>query len=132
MTTILETERLRLRQFNRFDLIALAEMVADEEQMTFYPKPKTKDEASDWIDRNLEFYENFGFGFWLIEPKRPEFLGYCGIRPLDLRGNLGNRARVAHSISLRVGEKLGMQEERTNVIDDYPAGIYAITASASR
>jgi len=87
MTAILETRRLKLREFQRDDLDELAAMVADEEQMRFYPGPRTRDEAWAWIGRNLSLYEEPGFGFWLVE-SRPtsEFLGYCGIRPLVLEG----------------------------------------------
>jgi RimJ/RimL family protein N-acetyltransferase len=86
MTAILETRRLRLREFHPDDLDRLAAMVADEEQMRFYVRPRTRDEACAWIDRNLSLYAEHGFGFWLIE-SRPtsEFLGYCGIRPLVLQ-----------------------------------------------
>jgi RimJ/RimL family protein N-acetyltransferase len=87
MPPILETARLRLREFTRRDLDALAEMVADEDQMTFYPRPKTRDEASAWIDHNIALYADRGFGFWLLESVHDEaFLGYCGIRPLMLEG----------------------------------------------
>jgi RimJ/RimL family protein N-acetyltransferase len=87
MTPIVETERLRLREFDHGDLDDLAAMVADEGQMAFYPRPKTRDEASAWISRNLSFYEEHGFGFWLIESRATSgFLGYCGIRPLALEG----------------------------------------------
>lgn len=87
MARILETERLWLREFTMKDLEALAEMVADEEQMAFYPRPRTTEEASAWIGRNLDFYQHLGFGFWLIQSTATSaFLGYCGIRPLDLNG----------------------------------------------
>lgn len=87
MITVLETERLRLREFKPRDLDPLAEMVADEEQMAFYPRPRTKAEVSAWIARNLDLYERVGFGFWLIEGiQTAAFLGYCGIRPLELDG----------------------------------------------
>ena len=56
MRPIVETERLRLREFGHADLDELAAMVADADQMTFYPRPKTRDEASAWIERNLDFY----------------------------------------------------------------------------
>jgi RimJ/RimL family protein N-acetyltransferase len=87
MTSIFETPRLRLREFAAGDLDELAAMVGDEEHMTFYPRPKTREEAGAWIDRNLVLYDECGFGFWLIE-SRPtsRFLGYCGIRPLALDG----------------------------------------------
>jgi RimJ/RimL family protein N-acetyltransferase len=87
MTPILETQRLRLREFSLDDLDHLAAMVADEDQMTFYPRPKTRDEASAWISRNLALYEECGFGFWLLESLETSgFIGYCGIRPVALQG----------------------------------------------
>jgi RimJ/RimL family protein N-acetyltransferase len=87
MTLILETQRLKLREFRQDDLDDLAAMVADEDQMGFYPRPKTRDEASAWISWNLALYKEYGFGFWFIESlATSSFLGYCGIRPLALEG----------------------------------------------
>jgi RimJ/RimL family protein N-acetyltransferase len=87
VTAILETRRLRLREFRPDDLDELAVMVADAEQMRFYPRTRTREEAAAWIDRNLSLYEKHGFGFWLLESLTTgEFLGYCGIRPLVLDG----------------------------------------------
>jgi RimJ/RimL family protein N-acetyltransferase len=81
------SERVRLREFRDSDLDALAAMVADDEQMTFYPQPKTRAEAAAWIRRNRGFYETHGFGSWLIELLPLwRFAGYCGIRPLELEG----------------------------------------------
>lgn len=81
------SERVRLREFRDSDLDALAAMVADAEQMTFYPRPKTRDEAAAWLRRNRAFYETHGFGTWLIELlPLSRFAGYCGIRPLELDG----------------------------------------------
>jgi RimJ/RimL family protein N-acetyltransferase len=79
------SERLRLRRFRDDDLDVLAAMVGDDEQMTFYPRPKTRDEAAAWIRRNTSLYATHGYGTWLIEalPDR-RFAGYCGIRPLEL------------------------------------------------
>ena len=87
MTPMFETQRLKLREFSQDDLDDLAGMVADEEQMRFYPRPKTRDEASAWISRNLALYKEGGFGFWFVESVSTSgFLGYCGIRPIDLEG----------------------------------------------
>jgi [ribosomal protein S5]-alanine N-acetyltransferase len=84
---ILNTRRLRVREFAAEDLDVLAAMVADEEQMRFYPRRRTRDEAWAWISRNLRLYEEHGFGFWLIESRSTSmFLGYCGIRPLVIEG----------------------------------------------
>jgi RimJ/RimL family protein N-acetyltransferase len=85
MRMILETPRLRLREFLLDDLDDLAAMVADEEQMRFYPATRTRAEAGAWIARNLSLYEEHRFGIWLIEARETSaFLGYCGIRPLEL------------------------------------------------
>jgi len=46
VTLILEKQRLKLREFSWNDLDDLAAMVADEDQMRFYPRPRTRDEAS--------------------------------------------------------------------------------------
>lgn len=87
MAPVLETERLKLREFARDDLDELAAIVGDEEQMTFYPRPKTRGEAFAWIDRNHALYKEYGFGFWCLESRATrEFVGYCGIRPLALEG----------------------------------------------
>jgi RimJ/RimL family protein N-acetyltransferase len=82
------TDRLELREFRADDLDELAELVADEEQMRFYPRPKTREEASRWIERNLDLYQELGFGFWLLACRATSaFVGYCGIRPLALDGS---------------------------------------------
>ena len=84
---ILKTQRLRSREFAAEDLDVLATMVADQQQMRFYPRRRTRDEALAWIGRNLRLYEEYGFGFWLIESRPTSmFLGYCGIRPLAIEG----------------------------------------------
>jgi RimJ/RimL family protein N-acetyltransferase len=164
--SFLETDRLKLREFSKGDLAELAAMVADEDQMAFYPRPKTRDEASAWLSQNLSLYEEYGFGSWFIESlSTSRFLGYCGIRPLTLGGaseteigwhtkktswNQGIATEAAtaardlafgrfrlprlvaiihpdHIASRRVAEKIGMQFQRTTIVDgDYPADIYTI------
>lgn len=87
MTTIAETDRLRLREFRADDLDELAAMVGDPEQMRFYAGIRTRPEAEAWLNRNVSLYSARGYGFWLVElADSGSFAGYCGIRPLDLRG----------------------------------------------
>jgi [ribosomal protein S5]-alanine N-acetyltransferase len=89
MTVILETRRTRLREFAESDLDTLAAMVADVDQMRFYARPKTRNEAAEWIKRNISLYERIGFGFWFIESaSASDFLGYCGIRPQEELGEI--------------------------------------------
>lgn len=87
MTTILETKRMRLREFTQQDLDDLAVMLADEEHMRFYSRPKTRAEAATWIDWNLDLYSRYGFGLWVMESKATEeFLGQCGLTPQTVDG----------------------------------------------
>jgi RimJ/RimL family protein N-acetyltransferase len=76
-----------LRELTEADLDVVATMMADVEQMSLYPRPRTREETKTWIGRNLELYEQRGFGFWLMEaPDIGIFLGYCGVRPIDIDG----------------------------------------------
>jgi RimJ/RimL family protein N-acetyltransferase len=87
MRQVLETPRLRLREFAEGDLDELAAMTADEEQMRFYPHVRTREEASDWLDRHIAMYGEHGYGFWVIEwSVDSRFAGYCGVRPFELDG----------------------------------------------
>lgn len=62
-------------------------MVADPEQMRFYPRSKSRDEVGVWLAWNLAFYEERGFGTWYLEPVFDSaFAGYFGLRPLLLAG----------------------------------------------
>ena len=84
---VIETTRLRLREFGAEDLDRVASIFDDAEQMRFYPRTRTREEAWEWLARNRSFYDDHGYGFWLVEDRgTSDFLGYCGIRPLDLDG----------------------------------------------
>ena len=101
IASALASDRLRLREFRDDDLDVLAAMVGDDEQMTFYPRPKTRDEAAAWIRLNRELYATRGFGTWLIEVlPHARFAGYCGIRPLELERVSGDRDRLARPQAL--------------------------------
>lgn len=87
MTTLLETRRVRLRQYRHDDLDELAAMFADEETMRYYPRPKTREEALAWIEWSLELYAEHGFGLWVMESTSTSaFLGDCGLTPQMVEG----------------------------------------------
>ncbi|MGH7883008.1 MAG: GNAT family N-acetyltransferase, partial [Candidatus Dormibacteraceae bacterium] len=85
--TILETERLLLRELRATDLEDMAELLGDPEGMQHYPRPKTRDEAQQWIDWNLGLYAMRGFGLWAVLLKSTgEFVGDCGLTPQEVEG----------------------------------------------
>jgi len=78
--TILETERLLLREFVPSDADALALVLSDPETMKYYPAPIDRDGIQRWIERNLRRYAEDGVGLWAMVLKATgEMLGDCGI-----------------------------------------------------
>lgn len=87
MGTVLETKRLRLREYVHEDLDELAAMFSDEELMRFYSDTKSRDESLAWIDWNLALYKENGFGLWVVEfLENSEFVGDCGLTPQTVQG----------------------------------------------
>jgi ribosomal-protein-alanine N-acetyltransferase len=85
--TTIETERLVLRPFRQDDLDDLFAILGDAETMRFYPRPYTREEVEGWIRRNLERFEESGWGLWAILDKgTDEFLGDCGVTDQDVEG----------------------------------------------
>jgi RimJ/RimL family protein N-acetyltransferase len=73
------TPRLRFREMTHDDLDDLAALLGDPEIMTYYPAPKTRDEALGWINWNITNYATYGHGLWIIETHDGEFVGDCGL-----------------------------------------------------
>lgn len=80
------TERLRFREMGPADLDAMAALLGDPEVMRFYPAPKTRDEAADWIAWNQRNYDEHGHGLWIVETHDGEFLGDCGLTYQPVNG----------------------------------------------
>jgi RimJ/RimL family protein N-acetyltransferase len=77
---VLTTSRLTLREMTDADLDDLAALLGDEEVMRYYPRPKTRSEAGDWITRNQRRYHELGFGLWIMNLRSSgEFVGDCGL-----------------------------------------------------
>jgi ribosomal-protein-alanine N-acetyltransferase len=80
VTTILETDRLKLREFDASDRDPYAAMIGDPETMRYYPRPYSPEEAGNFIYGNRARYRAHGFGVWVIEEKGSgTFLGDCGL-----------------------------------------------------
>ncbi|HXH76862.1 GNAT family N-acetyltransferase [Nocardioides sp.] len=71
--------RLTFRRMTASDLGVMADLLGSAEVMRFYPRPKTREEAKQWIEWTLENYARDGFGLWVIEDDSGEFLGDCGL-----------------------------------------------------
>ena len=83
----LETERLRLRTYRTQDVDDLAPMFADPEHMRFYPAPFDRERTVAWIARQLERYQQDGFGLWVAEHRSSGgFVGTVGPALQEVEG----------------------------------------------
>lgn len=77
---VLTTRRLILREMTGGDLDDMAALLGDPEVMRYYPRPRSRAEAQEWIDWNLRLYRDYGFGLWAVELRDTgEFVGDCGL-----------------------------------------------------
>ena len=84
--TILETERLSLRELEPDDVDHLAEVLTDPVAMRHYTVPFDRERVSAWIDWARTSYAEHGFGLWaVIRRSDGRFLGDCGpmLQPVE-------------------------------------------------
>jgi len=87
MKIILETDRLYLREFVENDFIDLCEILQDKNVMYAYEHSFSEEEVKNWYNKNIERYNENGFGLWaVIHKETKEFLGQCGLTIQDLNG----------------------------------------------
>jgi len=78
--SVLQTQRLSLREFEFEDVDALATILSDAETMRYYPMPFDRTAVADWIQRNRTRYANDGYGLWaMILKSTCELIGDCGL-----------------------------------------------------
>lgn len=66
----------------------MSALLGDPAVMTFYPAPKSRMEAAQWIAWNELNYSGHGYGLWIVETHDGEFLGDCGLTWQDVNGQL--------------------------------------------
>lgn len=87
MKQILEASRLILREMESSDLDFIAEMLGNAEVMRYWPKCYSREEAEEWLLRQLERYLKDGYGYWLVlkkETKQP--VGQVGLLSMKIDG----------------------------------------------
>ncbi|HYE79881.1 MAG TPA: GNAT family N-acetyltransferase [bacterium] len=89
MSTILETDRLLLRQLTWDDLDPLAEAYADPETMRYIGagEVRSREETAASLERMVAGYAQWGYGLWATIYK-PEgiWVGRCGIIRWEIEG----------------------------------------------
>jgi RimJ/RimL family protein N-acetyltransferase len=81
-----EATRLVFRDMAPDDLDDMAALLGDPEVMTYYPRPKARQDAAQWIDWNRGLYRTRGYGLWLLTTAEGDFVGDCGLTPQVVDG----------------------------------------------
>ena len=77
---VLETQRLVLRRMEEADLPALRKILQDADVMYAYEHAFSEEETVSWLNRQLERYQQHGFGLWAVVLKENgEMIGQCGL-----------------------------------------------------
>ncbi len=112
--TVLETERLILRQLTRDDLDALAAIYSDAEVRKYFPEGTlTRDETREELEWIIDvYYGQYGFGLWAtIEKATGAFIGRCGLLPWTIDGRA--EVEVAYLLARPYwGQGLGTEAAR--------------------
>jgi ribosomal-protein-alanine N-acetyltransferase len=78
---ILRTARLDLRQWSDADRAPFADLNADPEVMEHYPRPLTRDESDQLLDRLAARIREQGFGLWAAGRRSDgQLLGFVGLQ----------------------------------------------------
>ena len=103
-----ESERLTFRKLTKNDIESWSEFFENNDRLNFLGIPdisKDKNEiAAEWIERQLERYENEGFGHLAaIEKSNGEFIGMGGILPRIVLEQ--NEFEIAYSLKPKFWKK---------------------------
>lgn len=80
LNMIIETERLYLRELEQSDFESLCKILQDEETMYAYEGAFSDEEVHDWLDRQINRYQQWNFGLWAVVLKETdEMIGQCGL-----------------------------------------------------
>jgi RimJ/RimL family protein N-acetyltransferase len=89
MSTILQTERLTLRNWRQDDRDLFREINRDPKVMEYFPMRRSHAECDELLDRLHAMITDTGYGFFaLADRQSDEAMGFCGICRVSLPGIL--------------------------------------------
>jgi RimJ/RimL family protein N-acetyltransferase len=87
MLSVLESDRLILRELVPSDLDFMTRMLGHPEVSRYYERTFTEEDARGWIDRQVERYRRDGHGLWLaIERATGDPVGQIGLAMQEVDG----------------------------------------------
>ena len=96
-SVVLETGRLRLREFVPEDADALAAVLSDPVAMKYYPAAFDRKGVEEWIGKNIGRYQRHGHGLWAMVLKdSSELIGDCGCTLQEVEGT--NHVEIGYHV----------------------------------
>jgi ribosomal-protein-alanine N-acetyltransferase len=84
---VLETPRLILRRLRPDDVDAIFAVIGDPVAMQYYPRTFARQDAEEWMERNLRRYEEHGHGLYAVVLKSTgSMIGDCGLVMQQIEG----------------------------------------------
>ena len=97
MSFVLETARLRLREFAESDVDSLLAVLGDPIAMQYYPAPLDREGVAAWIAQNRARYQRDGYSLWAMLLKNTgDLIGDCGCILQDVEGT--NHIEVGYHV----------------------------------
>ncbi len=85
MSTIIETPRLLLRNWQQDDRAFFHEINSDPEVMEFFPALRSREESDALMDRVVAMINDDSFGFYALQDKNTgDTVGFTGLMRTDL------------------------------------------------
>jgi RimJ/RimL family protein N-acetyltransferase len=114
---VLETSRLRLREFVPQDADALAAVLGDPVAMQYYPAAFDRKGVEEWIVKNIGRYQRDGHGLWaMVLRDSGELIGDCGCILQEVEGT--NHVEVGYHVRRDLWGN-GYATEATRVCMEY-------------
>lgn len=97
MSFILETARLRLREFTMNDADVMETVLGDPVAMQYYPAAFDRRGVEAWIEKNMARYQRDGHSLWAMLLKDTgELIGDCGCAVQEVEGR--NEIEVGYHV----------------------------------
>ncbi len=112
---VVETGRLLLRPLTHEDEPALAAVLSDVETMRWYPRPLTRAEVAEWVERQMSRYSSGSGLLGVVEKLSGSLIGDCGVVWQEVEGHM--EAEVGYHVN-RVCWNQGFATEAARAVMD--------------
>lgn len=102
MDSIIETDRLFLRQWREADLEPFAALNADPRVMEYFSKLRSREESDAQVRKESEEIDRRGWGLWAVSLKlTDEFIGFIGLTDPDFGPRLIHAVEIGWRLAFR-------------------------------